>query len=50
MYYFKLVVDCKDVRVQNREAFGLFRLGLGATEMEQIIEYGDEEDENLLSS
>lgn len=50
MYYLKLVVECKDVRVQNREAFGLFRLGFGVSEMEQIMEYGDEEDENLLAS
>ncbi len=38
------------MRVQNREAFGLFRLGFGVSEMEQIMEYGDEEDESLLAS
>lgn len=50
IYYFSLVVDCKDVRVQNREAFGLYKLGLYASQMQEIIEYGEEEDENLLST
>ena len=34
MYYFRLIVDCEDVRVQNREAFGLFQLGAENPEME----------------
>lgn len=54
MYYFKLIGDCEDVRVQNREAFGLFRLGFRTDEMEQIMEYGEaeeeEEAEDLLAS
>ena len=44
IYYFRLIVDCEDVRVQNREAFGLFKLGLENPEMEEIMEYGEAEE------
>lgn len=46
MYYFRVLTECKDVRAQNREAFGLFKLGEGAQNLEQILEYGDEEEDD----
>ena len=34
-YYIKCLVDCADVRVQNRQAFELHKLGEGASEQRE---------------
>ncbi len=42
MYYIKCLVQCDDVREQNRQAFELYKLGEGA---DQQFEYDLEEQE-----